>query len=569
VLSIALLGAMSLVPAAPAAVAATAPCTTPPPVFPIDKVADGQAATGWTVLKGTTPESFTVTLLGVLKDAIAPGRDVILVKASGANIDAIGGMGPGFSGSPVYRNNQLVGSVSYGLGGDAHYGALTPGQDLVNVLTEPTAKVASAQRVQLSRATRTLIARDANVQLSTVSTSLQQLPLPLAVSGASDARMRDVQSKFAHQGVDVVPYRASSTSSSATVNTSDPIEPGDVFVAAISYGSVSWAAVGTATIRCGDYVVAFGHPFTLNGRGPAGAVLDGNVVTTIPVGTGYWPFKMANIGTLQGVLEQDRLSGVRGVIGKMPALTELSSSITNLDTGAISNATTQVARQNWLPYVAEDHVWSSLFAALDARTGTTEASWTVMIRSQGVNYELALHNAYFGGRALWGPSYDVYSTIRSIERADGPARIVSVHLDATVTEKRLIDVVHHARTASTTSPTFAAQTSIDVHRGDVLSVRVPIVESNTGIVHVAQTTFTIPATATGDGQLEVGSARAYFYTRGSTTLQATIDQLMSQPTAYDLQLQVRLRGTHRMTQYLTQDRPLNGYDAVDLNLIKG
>ena len=68
-----------------------------------------------------------MTLLGVLKDALAPGKDVILVKASGANINAIRGMGPGFSGSPVYRNGMLVGSVSYGLGGDAHYGALTPG----------------------------------------------------------------------------------------------------------------------------------------------------------------------------------------------------------------------------------------------------------------------------------------------------------------------------------------------------------------------------------------------------------------------------------------------------------
>ena len=46
--------------------------------------------------------------------------DLILVKAHGANIDAIGGMGPGFSGSPVYINNELVGSVSYGLGGDVH-----------------------------------------------------------------------------------------------------------------------------------------------------------------------------------------------------------------------------------------------------------------------------------------------------------------------------------------------------------------------------------------------------------------------------------------------------------------
>ena len=190
-ISVATLAVMGALPLAPPAVAKVTACTTPPAVFPIDNIKNGQTATGWTVLQGTTPESFGVTLLGVLKDALAPGRDVILVKASGANIDAIGGMGPGFSGSPVYRNGQLVGSVSYGLGGDAHYGALTPGQDLVNVLMEPTARIASTQRIHLSRDARRLIARDANVQLSSVSDLLVQIPLPLAVPAETDSRCAD------------------------------------------------------------------------------------------------------------------------------------------------------------------------------------------------------------------------------------------------------------------------------------------------------------------------------------------------------------------------------------------
>src|SRR3954451_20523479 len=118
--------------------AAVQKCTTPPAVYPIDQLTDGMQATGWTVLKGTQPESFGVNILGVLPDAIAPGDDLILVKAHGANIDAIGGMGPGFSGSPVYINDELVGAVSYSLnGGDAHYGALTPGQELVDILMNP------------------------------------------------------------------------------------------------------------------------------------------------------------------------------------------------------------------------------------------------------------------------------------------------------------------------------------------------------------------------------------------------------------------------------------------------
>ena len=567
--SVVSLAVMLALPAASTAAASVTACTTPPPVFPIDRVTNGQTATGWTVLQGTTPESFDITLLGVLKDAIAPGRDAILVKASGANIDAIGGMGPGFSGSPVYRNGQLVGSVSYGLGGDSHYGALTTGQDLVNVLLEPTARTAGAQRIQLSRDARKLIARDAGVQLATVSTSLVQLPLPLAVAGATDARMQEVQDRLNVDGASVIAYRASSTSSSATVAANDPIEPGGVFAAALSFGSVAYAAVGTATIVCGDYVVAFGHYFEHSGGGPSAAMLDGDVVTTVPAGNDYWPFKLANVGNLQGVLEQDRLSGVRGIAGTTPALTEVTSSITNLDTGAVSDMTTQIARKNWIPGIAADHLYYGLHAALDAHQGTTHAEWTVTVHSKGANYVLDLHNAYFGGRAIWGAPNDMYAVLRSIQRADGPARIVSVHVDATVTEQRQIDVIHRARTASTTSPVFAVQDTINVRPGDTLSVRVPLEESDTGAVHVAQTSFTIPMSATGDGDLEVEPARPDYWLQRGLTLEATIDRLMSQPSSYDLQLQIRLRGTHRIKQFLTQDRPLNGWDSVNLNLLKG
>src|SRR6478672_7259762 len=168
-----------LLAAPPAAQAAIQKCTNPPAVYPIDQLTDGMQATGWTVLQGTQPESFGVKILGVLPDAIAPGDDLILVKAHGANIDAIGGMGPGFSGSPVYINGKLVGSVSYGLGGDAHYGALTPGQELVDVLQKTKASAPNVARVALSRADRRLVARDARSSLAAVPTSMTQIRMPL------------------------------------------------------------------------------------------------------------------------------------------------------------------------------------------------------------------------------------------------------------------------------------------------------------------------------------------------------------------------------------------------------
>lgn len=548
----------SLIVFAPASAAPAEPCTSPPPVFPINRLERGQRATGWTVLQGTEPESFGIKILGVLDEAIAPGYDLILVKASGANIERIGGMGPGFSGSPVYRGDRLVGSVSYGLIGDAHYGALTPGQLLVDILGYPgKQQITSPQRVTLTRAARSAIAREAGVELREVASSLEQLPLPMAVAGATDERMAQMQARLADDGISVVPYRAASSSSSPRIEDADPIEAGDVFSAAFSYGTITYAGVGTATIACGDYVVAFGHSFNHSGGGRSGAVLDGEVVSTIPTGVYYpWPFKVANVGALRGVLDQDRLAGIRGVMGAAPKLAEVTSSITNLDTGRTLDGTTQVADPRFMQWIAWDHVYSSIHAALDAHSGTTWATWTVEGTSDGEPFSIQLSNTYTGRRVLWGPSYDIYSVLRSLERADGRAKFTSLSFTAEVTEDVDSANVFNARTASTTDPGLAVHKAIDVAPGDTLSVRVPLVPRGSDTAVMVNTSFTIPDTVTDDGELRVRSSFDDYYIRSRTpgTIDEVIKQLQRVTRNDELYLWVKMRGMPRaLIQRLPQD----------------
>lgn len=73
-------------------------CAVP---FPIAELTAGQAVTGLTVHQGTSPSSFSGTVVGVLKDAIAPGLDVVLARLSSPEIDRVGGIWKGMSGSPV------------------------------------------------------------------------------------------------------------------------------------------------------------------------------------------------------------------------------------------------------------------------------------------------------------------------------------------------------------------------------------------------------------------------------------------------------------------------------------
>src|SRR4051812_42607796 len=97
-----------------AAVLAAAPAQTTA-FLPVSEIRPGMVGIGHTVFAGDQQEEFKANILGVLRNVIGPGRDLILAKLEGgplANTGVIAGM----SGSPVYIDGKLVGAVSYALG---------------------------------------------------------------------------------------------------------------------------------------------------------------------------------------------------------------------------------------------------------------------------------------------------------------------------------------------------------------------------------------------------------------------------------------------------------------------
>src|SRR6478736_4303581 len=81
-----------LVPAAPALAG--------DPTMPLAQVQAGMRCTGYSVIQGTTISSFDVQVLDVAGGEAA-GIGNILIAVSGPAVDATG-IGPGFSGSPIY-----------------------------------------------------------------------------------------------------------------------------------------------------------------------------------------------------------------------------------------------------------------------------------------------------------------------------------------------------------------------------------------------------------------------------------------------------------------------------------
>ncbi len=99
--------------ASPAALPALPPLKTD--IFPLADVHRGLTGVAYTVFEGVTPEPMGVEILGVLKDAIGPGQDMILGRLKGPKPEYTGVVA-GMSGSPVYVDGRLVGALSYRIG---------------------------------------------------------------------------------------------------------------------------------------------------------------------------------------------------------------------------------------------------------------------------------------------------------------------------------------------------------------------------------------------------------------------------------------------------------------------
>ena len=98
--------------------ASSQPASVPPTnpgFFPLSQIRPGMTGTAWTVFQGSTPEPMQVEILGVLRGARGPGQDLILARLHGDEPEYTGVV-EGMSGSPVYIDGKLAGSLSYRIG---------------------------------------------------------------------------------------------------------------------------------------------------------------------------------------------------------------------------------------------------------------------------------------------------------------------------------------------------------------------------------------------------------------------------------------------------------------------
>ncbi len=99
---------------------AAAPAVAGDPILPLSQVHAGMRCTGYSVVRGTDVSSFDVEVIDVVSGDPSESGARILVRVSGPAVDATG-VGPGFSGSPIYCDPgdgtpRSIGAISESIG---------------------------------------------------------------------------------------------------------------------------------------------------------------------------------------------------------------------------------------------------------------------------------------------------------------------------------------------------------------------------------------------------------------------------------------------------------------------
>jgi hypothetical protein len=345
---IAAVSAAALLYPAPAAAAGD-------PIMPLGELRAGMQCTGYSVVRGTDISSFGVEVIDVVDDRASGSGPRILVRASGPAVDATG-IGPGFSGSPIYcpdaqGTQRNIGAISESIG--EYGGKVVLATPIEAILGNPV----DAPRAQRDGAT---LAR------------ARPLAAPLTVSGLSPRIGNALQRAATRRGRPVLAAPAGPLGS-FPVQT---LRPGAALGVGYASGDISVSALGTVAYADGDRIWGFGHP--LDGVGARSLLLQDAYVFHVVNNPFALPdffgtYKYAAAGHDVGTLSNDASNSVAGRVGALPATVPVRATATDLDSGAKRTVRVSVADETGV-----DQPTGSSILSFVAPLAVTQAAGSVL-----------------------------------------------------------------------------------------------------------------------------------------------------------------------------------------------
>jgi hypothetical protein len=310
-----------------------------PALFPLEDVRPGMKGTARTVFAGSDTEEFGVEILGVLPGFPGPRQSAIIARLSGPQIERTS-VFAGMSGSPVYIDGKIVGAIAFSFPfAKEPIAGITPIKQMIDLFNkgsenqnnkpkEPRpvsfAQLASVEwkpelpKLAFSGAPLVAPVSAGSPLMPLLGQQMMPIATPLVFGGISQESLAMFAPQLMANGL--LPVSGAGGSAAITplaeVNE-NTFPPGSSISVQLVRGDYSLAAAGTVTMRDGDRIYAFGHPFLSLGASDM-PMTEASVVTVIPNAANS--FKLAVPGRMVGSISQDRASGIFGLLRKAPKM---------------------------------------------------------------------------------------------------------------------------------------------------------------------------------------------------------------------------------------------------------
>jgi hypothetical protein len=260
-------------------------------IFPLAEVHRGLKGTAYTVFEGVDPEPMEVEILGVLKDNLGPGQDMILARLHGTKAEYTGVVA-GMSGSPVYIDGRLLGALSYRIG---------------QFSKEPIAGITPIE--QMFEVRDADAGSGAKAPVTAKGQQLQPMETPLIFTGFTQEAVDRFGDRFRALGM--IPV-AGLGGMDPEAKQPEPLVPGSAVSAVLVRGDIAMTGTCTVTYVDPTQLLACGHPITQYGAVSI-PMTKANVVATLP--SPLNAFKIVNATETVGAFTQDRASAIYGRFG--------------------------------------------------------------------------------------------------------------------------------------------------------------------------------------------------------------------------------------------------------------
>ncbi|MCS7233430.1 MAG: hypothetical protein N3C62_01430 [Synergistetes bacterium] len=360
-------------------------------IMPLKEVKPGMIGEVRTVFKGIEVRSFPVEVISVIKSSRGD-RHFILIRAYGPLIEKLGGIAAGMSGSPVYIKGKIIGAIGYGWKmSDHRLGLVTPIEEMIRVWDK---------KYLPENLNWDVILRERRSEENPETEEKEKIVM--IASGLSPRGFSMISSDFERYGVRFVSVPISGE---IKVARDVKLVPGAAVGALLSCGDINIGAIGTLSYLDGDKFLAFAHPFML--RGNVNYFLTTAYIHEC-ISSIEFPFKLGTPGDIVGVVTQDRIEAIGGVLRRYPLSIPISFYVKSLDEGK--------ERKSFVRVVYDDGILDKLLKAIFlstfdlgwGRVGDGTVKLKYKLEGRNIPYVVERTNYFYSGEDVSKEAFEAF-----------------------------------------------------------------------------------------------------------------------------------------------------------------